>query len=293
MANIVIIGADAQHKSSTSLRDILQAPPQSHTCTLIAESSNTSLLSFDLIITTRVNAGSSGYGNIVTAFNSGVPVICGMEQSASIGIGLTSGSVAGKIGLASSTNDGAQENSSVQIISNALSPLYKTGDDVKTHTAKDFYSYTSHSDLASGAIAIGAQPTNLTTRCLLAIASKGSNSLFNEPFPAACAIAGFIYLSTSYQEPSAGVLINTLVLRVLDDNLSAVISGYSLNESSEPVFSDVYVYKHEDGSLFKKTTTNADGSYSVSVGMDEYFVVCNNQDRDSNPQVLGYIKGVK
>ena len=293
MANIAIIGADAQHKSSISLRDILQAPPNNHICTLISEASSNSLLSFDLIITTRVDTGASGSSNIVTAFNSGVPVICGMDRESWTGTGPTAGSLAGKIGLTSSIISGLEENRSVLIISNELLPLYKSGDTVRTQTINDFYSYTELSHLASGAVAIGVQPANFSTRCLLATAKKGANSLFGAPFPAACALAGFLYANSSSYEFSATALINALVLRVLDDNLSAVISGRSLNEIGEPVSSDVYVYSHDGGSLYKKTTTGIDGSYNVTVGKGEYFVVCNNHDRNSNPQVLGYIKVVE
>lgn len=293
MANIVIIGSEAQHASSTRLRDILQAPPSNHACTLIAESSTQSLLSFDLIITTRVNGGVSANSNILNAFNNGVPLICGLTTGDHNGFGLNATALHGKIGLTSVSINGGNSNKDILITSNQLGAGYSYGDVVNTHITNDFYSPTKFTALASGAIQYASDTIDSNNNCILAIATKGSSSLTNTPFPASCAYVGFLYSNTSNYSLAAKKLINLIVNKVLDANLTAVISGYSLNENSEPVPSDVYVYKHEDGTLFKKTTTNPDGSYAVTVGTGEYFVVCNNNDRDSNLQVLGYIKGVE
>lgn len=295
MANIVIIGADSGHVSSTRLRDILTAEPFLHTCTLLNESSSSSLMGYDLIITTRVNAGASGYGNIMAAFNAGVPLICGMTQSSSVGVGPTAISLAGKIGLTSSsiTPDSAS-NTSTYFLSNEFAPAYKQGDVVSLHQSNDYYAYTKYTDVAPSAIILAAPVApDQSTYCSLVFARKNSINLLGQPFPAACAFAGFFYSNNAIYSPQAPLLIGMVVDKVLDLNLTAVISGYSLNENQDPVPSDVYVYKHEDGSLFKKTTTNTDGSYAVTVGTGEYFVVCNNHNRDNNPQVLGYIKGVE
>lgn len=293
MANIAIIGSDAQHASSTRLQDMLQAPPSNHACTLIAESSTQSLLSFDLIITTRVSGGISANSNILQAFNAGVPLICGYSSGTGLGIGATSDFLAGKIGLTNQSLSGGNSVTNSVIISNEFDSSYQSGDLVKIHGGNDFHAYTPFTSLAPGSTAYAASVSNINTNCSLAIAPKGGMSLLNAEFPAACAYAGFIYSNNSTYNYEAKKLILLIISKVLDLNLTAVISGFSLNEYGDPVSSDVYVYKHDDGSLFKKTTTNADGSYSVTVGKGEYFVVCNNQDRDSNPQVLGYIKGVE
>lgn len=293
MANIVIIGTDAQHKASTALRDLLQAPPQSHTCTLIAESSNQSLLSFDLIIMTRHGINDTGNANVLAAFNNGIPLIVGMTQGAHVGLGATAKQIGGRIGLISKTTEQAPENSSIVFTSNGFSSNYKTGDIVSIHQSTEFYSFTDYTSIASGAVIYATNSLDPSKRVLLAVAPKGAVNLLNTTFPAACAYAGIVYANQSTYSAQAILFITTLVNKVLDLNLNAVISGYSLNENSEPVPSDVYVYKHEDGALFKKTTTKSDGSYAVTVGKGEYFVVCNNHDRNSNPQVLGYIKGVE
>lgn len=293
MANIVIIGTDAQHKANTSLRDILQAPPQSHTCTLIAESSTQSLLSFDLIIMTRHGLNDTGNANVLAAFNNGIPLIVGMTQGSHVGLGVAAKQIGGRIGLISKTTEQSPASTSIVFKSNGFSSDYKLGDVVNVHQGSEFYSFTDYTSIASGAVVYGTSVAYPSERVLLAIAPKGSASLLNTTFPAACAYAGFLYANNSTYSTQATLFITTLVNKVLDLNLTAVISGYSLNENQEPVPSDVYVYKHEDGTLFKKTTTESDGSYAVTVGKGEYFVVCKNHDRDSNLQVLGYIKGVE
>lgn len=293
MANIVIIGTDAQHKANTSLRDILQAPPQSHTCTLIAESSNQSLLSFDLIIMTRHGLNDTGNANVLAAFNNGIPLIIGMTQGVHVGLGVTAKQIGGRIGLVSKTTEQSISNSNIVFTSNDFSSNYKTGDIVSVHQGSEFYSFTDYASIASGAVTYATSMQFPSDRVLLAVAPKGALSLLNTAFPAACAYAGVLYANNSTYSAQAALFIKNLVDKVLDLNLTAVISGYSLNENQEPVSSDVYVYKHEDGTLFKKTTTESDGSYTVTVGKGEYFVVCKNHNRDSNLQVLGYIKGVE
>lgn len=295
MANIVIIGTDAGHVSSTRLRDILTAAPFLHTCTLLGESSNSSLMGYDLIITTRVNAGASGYGNIMAAFNAGIPLICGYTQGSSVGIGPTAVSLAGKIGLSSSsTTSTGVDDTSTYFLSNEFAPTYKQGDVVSLHQSNDYHAYTKYTDVASSAIILAAPVSpGQSTYCSLVFARKNSINLLGQPFPAACAFAGFFYSNNAIYSPQAPLLIGMVVDKIIRLNNTAVISGYSLNEAGLPEPSDVYVYNHADGLLYDKSITKPDGSYSFTVGDGEYFVVCNNHDRNSNPQVLGYIKGVE
>lgn len=295
MANIVIIGGDSGHASSTRLRAILTSEPFSHTCTLLSESSGVSLMGYDLIITTRVDAGASGYKNIMTAFNAGIPLICGMTQSSSVGVGSAAASLAGKIGLSASTIASTGiENTSTYFLSDEFAPTYKQGDVISPHQSSDFHAYTKYTDVAPSAIIVAAPVVpNQSTYCSLIFARKNSINLLGQPFPAACAFAGFFYSNNSVYSPHAHLLIGTVVDKVIRLNNTAVISGYSLNEAGLPELSDVYVYNHEDGLLYDKTITKSDGSYSFNVGVGEYFVVCNNRDRNNNPQVIGYIQGVE
>lgn len=296
MANIVIIGADPSHVASTRLKAVLTAPPFLHTCTLISESSNSSLMGYDLIITTRVNAGVSGYANIIAAFNAGIPLICGMTQNTSVGIGATAEALAGKIGLSSSSliTTGSSADTSTYFLSNEFAPTYKQGDVVSLHQSADFYSYTKYTDVASSAIIVAAPVfPDQSIYCSLFFGRKNSINLLGQPFPAACAFAGFFYSNNAVYSPQASLLIGMVVDKVIRLNNTAVISGYSLNEAGFPELSDVYIYNHADGSLYDKSITKSDGSYSFTVSDGEYFVVCNNRDRDNNPQVIGYIRGVE
>lgn len=294
MTNIVIIGVEPNNKASTRLASLLSKPPHNHTCTLLAESSSQSLMGYELIITTRITSTSvSAHQNILAAFNSGTPVICGFHQITTSGIGQSANNLVGKLGLASTVIASAGgENKTVTFISNKIQP-YTTGEVVQTHTANDFFSYTNVLSLAQGATPIAVVNSAESEKCMLAIAKRSSLSLMGTPFPASCAYAGFLYSNYGEYTPNGELLIINLIKKVIELNQTATISGTSFNDAGDPELSDVYLYSHADGSLVSKTETGVDGSYSFPVPEGEFFVVCNNRNRDNNPQVVGYIKGVE
>jgi len=291
MANIAIIGAEQDNPSSINLRKVLLAADPPHICTLIAESATTSLLTYDLIITTRVMNGVNANGNIVTAFNSGVPVICGMMQTdiTSNTVGPTSAILSGKIGLSPKS---AANSAYIDVVSTTddFLPRYAIGTAVRTHPANEFQSYTPISSLAAGAKVYFSSRTGADFASV-AIAPFGSASLLGGTFPAACAIVGFLYASNYDYTPQAAELIRTLVDTVFLANNRKAISGYSLKEDGSPEPATVYAYKHSTGELFKKTETDVSGRYSITVGDELFFIVCDNGDPSSNLKIIGRAQG--
>lgn len=292
MANIVIIGAEANNNSSINLRSVLTSAEPPHTCTLIAEASTAPLSGYDLIITTRVQGGVNANTNIVDAFNSGVPVICGMVQSdiTSSVVGGESALLSGKIGLSSSSYNNSNYFHVIST-SNDFSSSYPVGTTVSTHSSNEFHGFTPASSIADSAKIYFRSPAGASS-VSVAIAEAGAMSLLGTPFPASCALAGFLYSSFYNYTPAAAKLIREIVDAVLLVNKQRKIKGYSLKENGDPEQADVYIYKHSDGGFLNRTRTGLDGSYSFTVGEGLFFLVCDNGDVASNLKVIGRVEGI-
>lgn len=285
---IAVVGAEPFNGSSTNLMYALTATRGTIVCTNVPQSSGESLLDFDLIITTRVDSFTAGVkDNVLTAFESGVPVICGFDRDNTVYpsiTGLSATSLVARMGLSASSYQGSDKATLITSKTNSFQADYPNGAAVTLHQSFDFQHYTQDAHLAPSAVSYFSYMADAGT-CALAIAPKGGVSLIGDAFPAACAYAGFIYASNSAYSVDGSKLLIDLIDKVMSANISTSIKGFSTNENGEPVPGTLYLYSHADGSLKSVTTTKPDGSYEFTIGAGSFFVVCDDGDINHNLKV--------
>ena len=235
--------------------------------------------------------GSTGFNQIKAAFENGVSVIVGMEQSPSSGFGPTAQHLGGLIGLNKSTNLDRTTNSA--IISTDLFPEYKNGDVVNIHPSVENYSYCAVADVCENAIIVGMHGAYPSARALLIAAQKGKASLNGDQFPAACGFFGPGYTSNYEYLQSGKDLLNNFISYILSLNSTAVISGFVTDDSSQPLNRTVRLYEQDSGKLVASIESDVTGYYAFDVITDQaYFIVCESDSNEKNFQINAHVLGV-
>lgn len=292
MANIALVTASVGDGASIAVINALRS--LGHTVSAHAQSSSaTSLTGFDLIVGTRLNSDASSLSSVVNAFNSGVPVIFGFNRDPGTGIGTSSDFLGGKLGLVSSIPSFGTTNSMTSLTAD-MGLDYPVGTTVFTNTAPEYCNYVINSNLATGATPYFSSPTAPSTNSAVGFAARGANSLLGTPFPAACAYAGFLYVSDSYFTADGQKLLGAIVEKVLALNVvkTHVISGHVLDENNTPLTNKVMLYSQDTNQLEATATPDADGKYSFSVVENtDFFIVCASSSSDKNYQIYAYVQG--
>lgn len=291
MANIALITDSTGDPAFTNVRSILLNG--GHTCSSFTEADAPSLIAFDLILATRINQGTNKFPNIIAAFNTGVPVICGFHRFAGTGFGPSSSTLAGQINLSSMVSEYSEVNTYTSTTSD-MGIKYPIGTTVKIHSSAQYTNYVLKSTLATGAVTYFSHPSDPSNRSGVVIAAKGSNNLQNAPFPASCAFISFLYSNSEYLQAGKELLLD-IVDKVLALNISAThtISGYVLDENDTPLANRVMLYNQDTSALEDTAIPDADGKYSFKVVKDtDFFVVCSSASSDKNYQVYAYVQGV-
>lgn len=293
MANIALVTDAVSDTAAVSVANALIG--LGHTVTSYAQTNTgASLLGFDLIIGTRINSDSYTLGNVVSAFNSGVPVIFGFNRDSGTGVGLSSNFLGGRLGLVSSIPSFGQTNSMTSLTTE-MGLYYPVGKKIVTNSVPDYCSYVVNSNLATGATPYFSSTSSPATQSIVGFAAKGANSLLNSPFPAACAYAGFLYVSSSSFTADGRKLLGDIVEKVLVLNVikTHTISGYVLDENNTPLTNKVMLYNQNTNTLEDTAIPDAAGKYSFKVVKDtDFFVVCSSESSDKNYQVYAYVQGV-
>lgn len=292
MANIAIVGADSTNAANIKLKEALIANSSGHTCLIFREDSTAPLTSYDLIITSRVVGGVSANANIVAAFNSGVPVICGMNQVGGQGLGASADFLAGKIGLLSSLPP-FDTASIVESITNSFYAGYDIGTRITPTSGGVARSFFYRESLAPGAVVYFSDQQMPTTKMSVAIATRGSENLIGGTFPAACAFAGFLYTSSSGYSPQGVILIQDLVKKVLEADQPYSVTGNVSDSNGSGLVKRLFIYNQGTGVLHQTTMSDTNGDYKFSVSADtDYFVVCSTEDPANNFKIHAFVQGV-
>lgn len=266
-----------------------------HTVSPYAQSdTSVSLLSFDLIIGTRLNSNTSSFGNVINAFNNGVPVIFGFNRDLGTGIGPSSDFLGGKLGLISALPNFEAINK-VTSLTNEMGERYAVGTFVLTNTVADYCSTFENNKLATGAIPYFSSQNFPETHSIIGFAAKGATNLLGSVFPAACAYAGFLYINGSSFTSDGKELIGAIVEKVLSLNYlkTHTISGYVLDENDTPLANKVMLYNQDTKQLEAIATPDAAGQYEFNVEKEkDFFVVCESLTSDKNFKVYGFVQGV-
>lgn len=291
MANIAIVSSNTTHGAVTILESILTEG--GHTCSISSESSASSMEGFDLIIGTRLDGGASANTNIVNAFNAGTPVLVGFCRNAGTGLGTSSNFLAGKLGLASSMplfSDSTKQN----VITNDFGSDYVAGTQVVTHTSKTLSSFLEYDSLSAGATPYFSYELSPSINCSVAIAPRGSDSLLSGPFPAACGLAGFLYLSGGEYTTEGKKLVLDIVDKILllNINKTHTISGYVFDDLGNPLTNPVYLYQHSDAALIEQAIPDPTGKYLFKVVKDvDFFIVCSSDSPNNNFKIHSFVQG--
>lgn len=282
MAHIAILTSDASNQSPIRLLNALVSI--GHTGVIFGNNTSTSLMSFDLIMTTRNGLFSTANEFFFEAFNSGVPVIFGFQQPAGTTSVAGSGAnfYAARIGLVSTITEGS--NSKNILLFTDTFKSSQSGSFLDIHNNSDFHAYTDTNNIAPSARKLAAPAGQLSNiaECALTIAPRMGENLMGGKFPASCAFAGFIYASNEPFTTQAISLISDIIDEVFRVNYKKTVAGKSFDDSGNPQEATVSIYNSSDNSLFATTTTDVDGSYSFLVNDSEFFVVCDNGNPDNN-----------
>lgn len=288
MKRIAIVGASSSDGSNVRLKQVLEG--LEYTVSSFVQGSTSSLINFDMIITTRF-MGSQNIPEIMSAFNLGVPVIVGMEQQPTTGVGPSAGHLGGVMGLCSETNFESTTNR--VNITTATFPGYTKYQDVVVMPNTEIQSFCQNSKISPNAIIIANYTSKSETHSTIFAAKKGVTSLLGAPFPSSCAFAGFLYASNNNYTAAGIKLIGDLINYVFSLNSSAIISGHVLNENGEPIVAKLYLYDQLTGSLLGLTTSLEDGTYQFEVNENvNYFVVCTSDSEDQNFKINAYVQGL-
>lgn len=292
MANIAIITDAPDIPSIVAVKAMIEA--LGHSCVAYSEVDETPLTSFDLIVATRINGGVSNHGKVITAFNSGVPVIVGLHREAGTGIGSGANSLVGKLALASTVSSPTFA-SIYTSTSTYLDDHYPVGTTVQTNDKDEASSYVEKASVATGATILFSHPSNALLNSSVVIAAKGATNLSGEPFPAACAFTGFLYTANTVYTEAGKLLFGRLIEKVLAINIAKThsISGYVLDDLGAPLSNDVYLYDQVSMLLVDKTTPDEFGAYTFMVEADiNFFLVCTSPTSSKNFKIHSFVQGV-
>lgn len=289
MANIAVIGADIDISVDRLANALIS---KGHTCTKYREDSGVSLLSFDLIMTTRVDGGADKNQNIMSAYSAGIPVICGFDRNASSGTGLSASSLAGKLGIASSVVSGSNNTKKIISLTNDFVGL-PVNSELLIHSNNDFVSYIPNSSIVASAKKYFGLETSPNTNTVVAVCKRGDLNLMNNNFSASCAYAGFLYAGYNAYTTEAINFIDDLVNKVIQLNASKKIKGRVVDTSGNALSSEVFLYNQSNGAFVQKTMSTEAGDYSFDV-LDGvyYFIVCRSQLSTQNYQINAHLLGV-
>lgn len=288
MAKIAVIGASENNETNTRIVSVLSS--FGHKVDSFSQGSLPNLSSYDLIMTARFS-GTLGFSQILSAFNSGVSVIVGMEQQPATGIGSSAQHLGGLIGLNKSTTFDSTTNK--VFIDVDSFPGYTNGQTINIHPSNENYSYCNVNDVCENAMIIGMHGAYPATMVMIIAAQKGKVSLNGGQFPAACGFFGPGYSSNYEYLQSGKELLNNFVNYILSLNSNAIISGFVTNDLEQPLIRTVRLYEQLSGRLVTSTISDATGFYTFDVLSDQlYFVVCESDSSDNNFQINAHVIGV-
>lgn len=288
MAKIAVIGDSESNETNTRIVSVLSS--FGHKVDSFSQGSLPNLSSYDLIMTARFS-GTLGFSQILSAFNSGVSVIVGMEQQPATGIGSSAQHLGGLIGLNKSTNFDSSTN--MVFINTDSFPDYMNGEIVTIHPSGENYSFCAVSDVCENAIIVGMHGAYPSERVLLIAAQKGKVSLNGDQFPAACGFFGPGYTSNYEYLQSGKDLLNNFISYILSLNSNAVISGFVTDDSNQPLNRTVRLYEQDSGKLVASIESDVTGYYAFDVITDQaYFIVCESDSNEKNFQINAHVLGV-